>query len=64
MKTGKPKVALHLAKVPWNLDGRLRLVQEMYFALTGRHATPAETESARNILMKGEPPPIRSHTGR
>jgi hypothetical protein len=63
MKTGKPKVELHLATVPRDLEGRLRLVQEMYFALTGRHATPAETESARNILMKGEPPPLRSRDG-
>ena len=63
MKTGKSEVELHLAKVPWDLEGRLRLVQEMYFALTGRHATPAETEEARKILMEEEPPPSRSHTG-
>ena len=63
MKTGKPKVELHHATVPWDLEGRLQLVKGMYFALTGRHATSADTEEARKTLMKGEPPPVRSRTG-
>ena len=64
MKTGEPKVELHLAKVPRDLEGRLRMVEAMYLALTGRHANPAETENARKILMKGEPPALRSRAGR
>lgn len=63
MKTQKPKVELHLAKVPPDLEGRLQLVEAMYLALTGRHATPAETEEARKILMQQEPRLPRSRTG-
>jgi len=63
MKAGKPKVELHLANVPQDLEGRLQIVEAMYFALTGRYPTRAETEAARKILLEKEPPPVRSRAG-